>query len=106
LDLKRSSGVLLLCLGLAGCGGGGLNDHGTSRNGRLAACLERHGGERVQSIVVLDAHIDHWPERRFIRHVRTDPGRYATVILMPASRDPDSVLWDCQEEVAPGEAFP
>jgi len=140
--------VLLLCLGLAGCGGGGgLNDHGTSRNGRLAACLERHGGERVQSaadladvpmpravpasgaalasvsfnsidfgvpgrrdrqrsIVVLDAHIDHWPERRFIRHVRTDPGRYATVILMPASRDPDSVLWDCQEEVAPGEAFP
>lgn len=146
--MKRACGILIaVSAAVAGCGDSPVN-HGIERNGRLAACLERHGGERVRSaadladvpmpramgasgaalasvafssiqfgvpgrraqvrsIVVLDENIDDWPDQEFVRHVRAEPGRYATVILMPASRDDtDSVLWDCQEEVAPGEAFP
>jgi hypothetical protein len=149
LDLKRLSGVLFaLALVAASCGGADRNAHGTSRNGQLAACLERHGGERVhstadladvpmshpmvlsdaalasvmfaavhfdvpgrrdqtRSLVVLDGRIDKWPEQPFIHRVRTDPGGYDAVVLMPATRDDsDKVLWDCQEQVAPGEAFP
>lgn len=70
-------------------------------------------GNRVRSVVMLPGTMvpgtnDDGPdERRIVRQLRADLGPYDAVVLMPATRDVDeSILWDCQEAVAPGEAFP
>jgi hypothetical protein len=62
--------------------------------------------QQGREVVVVDRDAEHWPEGRFIRSIQDHPERYDAVVLLRASRDPSGVLWDCQEHVAPGEAFP